>query len=135
MQIPCANVYWICIEHEMVYWTLNPSLNIEWFIEYWIKHWMLNMHWILIESLNWIKICVLKWIGNQFWTLLQMLCHCLQKISLAILFIFSFAPCNLCGYCFCSFIWRAQVKLFSVNTVWIQSVSACQFTFSWEEWI
>ena len=33
------------------------------------------MHWILIESLNWIKIWVLKWILNQFWTLLQTACH------------------------------------------------------------
>ena len=89
MQIPCANVCWICIKHEMVHWTLNPSLNIEWFIEYWIKHWMSNMHWILIASLNWIKIWVWKWIGNQFWTLLQMASCSQQKISLAILLIFS----------------------------------------------
>ena len=42
---------------------------------------MWNMHCKLLENLKKNEFCILKWIGNQFWKLIQMACHGWPNIS------------------------------------------------------
>ena len=80
------------IEHWMIYWTLIGLLNIEYTlilnvslnIESLNVDYALNIIYclflnekIFIESRNWIKICVLKWIDSEF------LLHSSYEIMLA----------------------------------------------------